>query len=49
MWNREFTMIINENDIENIFTELDSKWEKVEDSSKWRWPVEIHRPINTLY
>ena len=26
-------MIINENDIENIFTELDSKWEKVDDSS----------------
>ena len=43
MWNRKFTMIINENDIENIFTELDTKWEKVEDSSKWRWPVEIHR------
>ncbi|ANS05287.1 type 11 methyltransferase [uncultured Mediterranean phage] len=36
-------MIIDESTIENIFSELDSKWERVEDSSKWRWPVEIHR------
>jgi len=39
-------MIIDENIIENIFPELDSKWEKVDDVSLWRWPVDIHRALH---
>ena len=30
-------MIIDEMVIENIFSTLDSKWEKVDDTSLWHW------------